>query len=246
MPAPERVLFEGDLVTIGEFICPPQHAAFPGGRVDSYLIAFPRTAVRIEREKLRPVVADATTAVTYQPDTTYERYEIDARGDWCNFFAMADVTASEASGEDFWRARAAIPPRAYLEQRRIVDLVSSGDFDPLEIEERAVDVVRAVAANPRGGGRYASQQRRSRGVGGRCLALSGGELPNQDRSCGDRACRRLFAFPPSQDLSIRYRFHTASPPASSSVASRARRPARSVRRHRHGGGGTRLSPATRT
>ena len=151
MSAPERVLFAGELVTVGEFICPPHHAAFPGGRVESHLIAFPRQAVKIEREKLQPMVADATCAVTYQPDTAYRRYEIDARGDWCNYFAFDDVAATQESTEAFWRAPATVPPNAYLEQRRIVDLLACGEYDPVEVEERAVHVLRSVARDHYGG-----------------------------------------------------------------------------------------------
>lgn len=149
MSVPERTLFASDLVAVGTFRCPPDHVAFPGGVVDTYLVAFPRTAVRIERERAEPVVADPATAVTYQPATTYRRFKVDARGDLCDYFAVDETIASSVDPDGkFWSGGGFVPAPIYLEQRRIVDLVAATAADPLEVEERVVDVVTAVAGRP--------------------------------------------------------------------------------------------------
>ena len=63
----ERVLFHGSAVQVGTFRCPPRHERFPGGRVETNLVAFPWCAVMIEREGSAPVVADPGIAVLHNP-----------------------------------------------------------------------------------------------------------------------------------------------------------------------------------
>lgn len=177
MASPERTLFSTDLLSIGMFRCPPEHEAFPGGVVDTYLVVFPRTAVRIEREATPPVVADPTVAVLYNPQSHYRRYAVDQRGDACDFYAIDENLAHElwAEGGDARRLFGAGhgPARAdvYLAQRRLFDLVRAGAaVDPLAVEEGVCAMVTALMTSARPSGlrqappARASTERRHRAV----------------------------------------------------------------------------------
>jgi AraC-like DNA-binding protein len=151
MSGAERIVFGTDLVSIGMFRCPPDHAAFPGGLVDDWLIVFPRTAVRIERAEAPPIVADPTVAVLYDPPSPYRRYLVDPRGDLCDYFAVDSSITEELSsvvGADvtqrFREGHRRAESTVYLSQRRLFDLAVGEDADPVAIEEGVLGMALAV------------------------------------------------------------------------------------------------------
>jgi AraC family transcriptional regulator len=137
------------------FRCPPHHEAFPGGVVDSHLVVFPRTAVRIERDTAPPVVADPTVAVLYNPTSPYRRYEVDRRGDFCDYFAidhgvLDDLSAAANADADRWfrSGHGPVADRLYLAQRRLFEAAAAGaPLDPLAVEEAVLAVVEALLAS---------------------------------------------------------------------------------------------------
>ena len=182
MASPERIVFATALVSVGMFRCPPDHEAFSGGFVDNWLIVFPRTAVRIERAEARPVVADPTVAVLYEPPSRYSRYAVDPRGDLCDYFAIAaDVTEdlSSAVGADvarrFREGHGRAEPQVYLSQRRLFERATGPGADPVAIEEGVLAVVAAVLAAS-GESLSAQPQRATTRARHRDLALNTAEM----------------------------------------------------------------------
>jgi AraC-like DNA-binding protein len=154
-PGCEFIRFASDEVLLGEFRCAPDFTDFRGaGRIRNYVIAFPRTSVWIHREGEQPFVSDPTTAVLHAPGRAYERAAISAEGDETDWIAVAEPLVREVvsrhSPRDaeadaaFAHGRAAIAGRLYRAQRELFGRAREPGVDPLEIEERSIDIVATV------------------------------------------------------------------------------------------------------
>ncbi|MCW8876928.1 MAG: AraC family transcriptional regulator [Kangiellaceae bacterium] len=91
----DRILFSNDSMRIGLFDCPFGQPDFKNtGPIKNYLIAFPRTAVKIRHNQLKnPFVADSTLVTLYNDGQEYERYKLSDYGDRCDWLAISPAVA---------------------------------------------------------------------------------------------------------------------------------------------------------
>ena len=151
----DRVVFATGDVVAGEFRCPASYPAFAtAGRINHYIVAFPRTSVWIEREKFPPFVADPGFATIYNPHQPYLRRPISPDGDFSDWLGVSERLARDAvrqfdardadHPEPLRYAAAAVSSETYYIQRQLFTRVAAGNADPLEVEERALDIMVAV------------------------------------------------------------------------------------------------------
>lgn len=146
------------MVRIGEFRCPPDHAAWTE---ENYigphaLFVFPRVPVRIQQADAREVVADVNSVMYYNPDTYYHRGALHPRGDECEWFAIepdvlrdalaeADPAAADRPRHPFTAPRGPSDAETYLLQRRLTDHVRQNPAaEALAVEEMALTVLRRL------------------------------------------------------------------------------------------------------
>ena len=161
----DRIVFATSDVVAGDFRCPPSYPDFVhAGRINYYLVAFPRSAVWIQRTHVRRFVADPGTATIYNPGQAYARYPISPEGDNSNWLGVSESFARDVVGqfsqahaeqvEPFHYVRASVANDVYFAQHQFFADVSRGHLDALEAEERALAIVSAVVASayqaPRG------------------------------------------------------------------------------------------------
>ena len=151
----DRVVFATGDVVAGEFRCPTSYPAFAtAGRINHYIVAFPRTSVWIEREKFPPFVADPGFATIYNPHQPYLRRPISPDGDFSDWLGVSERLARDAvrqfdardadHPEPLRYAAAAVSSETYYIQRQLFTRIAAGIADPLEVEERALDIMVAV------------------------------------------------------------------------------------------------------
>jgi len=155
-PAADRVVFSTECVTIGAFRCAPDHPSFRNsGPIRDDCFVFPRTTVVIQHGNARPFVADPTIVTLYNRQQQYERRAVSADGDRCDWFAVspdllrdAVLFRDPAAADDERPIRFTHAPAdavTYLAQRRLfVEASTSGDAEPLDVEERVVALLGRV------------------------------------------------------------------------------------------------------
>ena len=172
----DRVVFATGDVVAGEFRCPTSYPAFAtAGRINHYIVAFPRTSVWIERETIPPFVADPGFATIYNPHQPYQRRPISPDGDLSDWLGVSerftrDVvrqfnTHDADHPEPLRHAAAAVSSETYLVQRQLFARIRGGDAEPMEVEERALDILVAVLRSAYGAsnrGREVARPRRGR------------------------------------------------------------------------------------
>ena len=156
VPEPcDRVVFATGDVVAGEFRCPTSYPAFAtAGRINHYVIAFPRTSVWIERETLPPFVADPGFATIYNPHQPYQRRPISPEGDLSDWLGVSERLTRDAvrqfnardadHREPLRHAAAAVSSETYLVQRQLFARISAGVAEPMEVEEQALLILVAV------------------------------------------------------------------------------------------------------
>ncbi|NNF63478.1 MAG: helix-turn-helix transcriptional regulator [Acidimicrobiia bacterium] len=149
----ERVLFPSSTVQVGTFRCPPRHERFPGGRVETHLVAFPWSAVMIEQEGAAPVVADPSIAMLYNPRQEYRRHPVDGRGDHCAWYSInADWLANISNGEPyrFASSHTRVSSGLFLRHQLLVHyLMANAHPDPFVVEETSLRLLADLfAADP--------------------------------------------------------------------------------------------------
>jgi AraC family transcriptional regulator len=151
----DRVVFATGDVVAGEFRCPTSYPAFAtAGRINHYIVAFPRTAVWIERESARPFVADPGFATIYNPHQPYQRHPISPEGDLSDWLGVSERLTRDAvrqfssrdanHPEPLRHAAAAVSSETYLIQRQLFARIAAGVAEPMEVEEYALDIMVAV------------------------------------------------------------------------------------------------------
>lgn len=159
-PAPQNILFQSEVVSIGQFRCHPSHPHFEDtGPVGGHLVVFPRTSVRITHAGRDPLVADPNVVVFYNRQQEYRRSKLYERGDLCEFFVFSsqtvidalrsyDPAVEERPDHPFRLTHGPSDSRSYLLQRLVTDhLTSSAPPDALWIEETMLRVLGRVIEN---------------------------------------------------------------------------------------------------
>src|SRR5688572_7950705 len=147
----DRVVFATNDVVAGEFRCPATYPGFlTAGRINHYIVAFPRTAVWIERERAPRFVADPSFATIYNPGQPYLRHPISPDGDLSDWLGVSECLARDAvrrfnpgdadHPEPLRHVRAPVSHGTYLAQRLLFSRLSMVNVDELEVEERALSI----------------------------------------------------------------------------------------------------------
>ena len=173
------VVFASPLVRVGRWRCPADHPQFiDSGPIPDALFVFPREGVWITHDGDRPFVADANTVTYYNKGQSYTRRKLSARGDHCEWFAVAPeaiaetLSAHEPGAIDrpdmpFRFSHGPSDPESYLRQRMVFEHVSrERTADQLFVEEAVLSVLGEVTklAYVRQGARPAGRARRRRDV----------------------------------------------------------------------------------
>jgi AraC family transcriptional regulator len=155
-PAVDRVVFATECITIGAFRCATDHPSFRNsGPIQNDCFVFPRTAVVIQHHNRPAFVADPTIITLYNRRQQYERRAISTDGDRCDWFAVstdllrAALTDRDPAAADderpFRFAQAPADAATYLAQRRLfLEVSTATDAEPLDVEERVIDLLDRV------------------------------------------------------------------------------------------------------
>ncbi|WP_179957724.1 AraC family transcriptional regulator [Exilibacterium tricleocarpae] len=148
------LLFSSPLVSAGTFDCPVTAPDFTNtGPIDDYLLAFPRTAVKIRhREMRRAIVADPNIVTIYNKGQEYERYPLSPYGDRCDWLTVCPATVCEMlnslgvrqTGDPdrlFQVTHSMSSPAAYASLRRLIaDLHRHPATDAVAVEETVLRI----------------------------------------------------------------------------------------------------------
>jgi hypothetical protein len=151
-------VFTSPLVRIGRWRCPAENPIFANsGPASDTLFAFPRESVWIRHAGRDPFVADANTVTYYNRGQTYSRQKLSARGDYCEWFAVAPDAVSETLAahepaaidrrdSPFRFSHGPSDPESYLRQRLVFEHVSKEPrADRLFVEEAVLSILADVA-----------------------------------------------------------------------------------------------------
>ena len=140
----ETLLYASDVVAMGTFRCPADHPLFrDSGPCTHHTFVFPRSSTEIRHDGGATFVGSPNTVSLYNQHQRYTRRAISPidASDW---FVIADDILRDATGgfdDGPFRERfAPIGVDTYALQRRLFDLVGSGQFDRNEIDEGALRV----------------------------------------------------------------------------------------------------------
>ncbi|TQV89583.1 helix-turn-helix domain-containing protein [Aliikangiella coralliicola] len=90
-----QILFSSSSIGIGLFDCPIGQPDFRNtGPIKNYLIAFPRTAIKIRHSHMKEAfIADSTLVTLYNDGQEYERYALSDYGDRCDWLTVSPAIA---------------------------------------------------------------------------------------------------------------------------------------------------------
>ena len=173
------VVFASPLMRVGRWRCPADHPHFiDSGPTPDALFVFPREGVWITHDGDQPFVADANTVTYYNKGQAYRRRKLSARGDLCEWFAVAPEAIAEtlSAHEPAAIDRPQVPfqfthgpsdSESYLRQRMVFEHVSrERNADQLFVEEAVLSILGDVTrlAYERGGVKRPARSRRRRDV----------------------------------------------------------------------------------
>jgi AraC-like DNA-binding protein len=152
-PPLERIVVRTALVAAGKWRCARAHPRFADtGPIEHYLVAFPRTAVRIRHAGGRPFVADATRFTMYNRGQRYTRAAVDEAGDRCDWWAVTaplaqaiardvDPRAPHDTERPFCFEGGPASAALYLRQRLLLRALDAGAVDRFAAEEEIIALV---------------------------------------------------------------------------------------------------------
>ncbi len=151
----DRVLFTGEVVSLGQVRCGVHDPAFARpSQVSGYRIVFPRHAVWIRTSRASRFRSDATVVEFHNDGDEFCRAPLDPRGDSTEWFELSrplvvdlverhDPRALEGR-YPFRLACAATDTHAYAAQRALFRAVNDGVADELALEEAVITIVERV------------------------------------------------------------------------------------------------------
>ena len=152
----DEIVFESPVARMGRFRCGVSDSRFRDtGPIQNWLVAFPRTAVKIQHAGSREFVADPTISTIYNCGQEYTRAPLSSDGDRSEWFAVAPHVATEIASRFDPRAAdrpdrpythqfAPVDATLYLAQRTLFSRIARGAVDTLEAEEAIIGLVAAV------------------------------------------------------------------------------------------------------
>jgi AraC-like DNA-binding protein len=151
----DRRLFASPLLSVCEFICPPDDGAWRDLNEigDRPVVVFPRVPVGIRLANGDRVLATPNLAMLYNAGALYERELRSNRGDECLYVQLNDpaLAALEADGGTIRDGRlvATHTPASrltYFHQHLLSRYLDGGHPDPLLVEETTIRLIRGVVS----------------------------------------------------------------------------------------------------
>ncbi len=152
-----RRIYDGALISIGQFRRGPQHPNFAGPHwIGGMLLVFPRTSVTITHAGKEPVVADPNTVMFYNHGQVYSRGQLSEQGDACEWFGFAsrlvadairpfDAQVDDRPEKPFQFSHGPSDTLSYLMQKLVADhVLGNQQPDHLFIEETVLCVLKQV------------------------------------------------------------------------------------------------------
>lgn len=141
----ERWLFRSDTISIGVLEVPADHEAWHGpcNTPAKPQVAFPMRAIRtaVEGEPGTDRIISPLHAMRSSPGWIYRRSLVHAGGERSGVFQIESSDALGAAGV------APVSAAVFVWQRELIRSLLRGDrIDALDVEERALDIVRAASA----------------------------------------------------------------------------------------------------
>ncbi len=152
----DETVFETPIARMGRFRCAVSDARFRDtGPTQNWLVAFPRSAVKIRHAGSREFVADPTISTIYNCGQEYTRAPLSSDGDRSEWFAVAphvateivsrfDPRAGDRADRPYTHEFAPVDAALYLAQRTLYSRLIRGLVDTLEAEEAIVGLVAGV------------------------------------------------------------------------------------------------------
>ncbi len=170
------MVYQGGAVSIGRFRCDVSHPQFRNsGPIREAVVVFPRTSVWIRHQGARAFVADPNVVTIYNRDQCYERFPIDAVGDHCDWFSLAEPLCREVAQRytpahadsctgPFAFERAPNTAALFSRQRALFLRATTGTLSALEAEEEVLQIVSEVMrlAHAHAGARAPASRRSAR------------------------------------------------------------------------------------
>ncbi len=149
----DRLLFSSPLLSVAEFACPPDDAAWGIQNVigDRPIVVFPRVPVGIRLDESRSVLATPNVVMLYNAGQVYGRDLRNTRGDDCLYIRLHQPALEALEPES--RAirdgqlvvtHAPAHSLAYFHQHLLARYLRGARTDPLLAEETAIRLVRGV------------------------------------------------------------------------------------------------------
>ena len=144
----KKILYAGDVVRIGEFVCPPHEPRWREINTIECgeLAVFPRTSVVIQHHGRDAALVNRNHVVFYNRGQLYRRWLHDPAGERSVFVLVAPRLLRSISGRaEFHFHLGPASAHAFLAQHALVRyLLTTGSPDPLYVEETTVNAVADV------------------------------------------------------------------------------------------------------
>lgn len=153
----EKLLFANETLAVGSHRLPAGDPRFETyGPTSAFFVVFPRNSTMLEYAGGDRFLSSPAVAPLYNRGQEYRRRKISEEGDFCDWFAIAPDALREVVGRydraaadserPFRFSHVRVEPRDYLEQRAVVEGLSSGCVDELLVEEKMLSVVGRLLA----------------------------------------------------------------------------------------------------
>ena len=158
MHANNETIWSTENARVVRFRCPPSDARFrENTAAESYVVAFPRSAVWIHRPGERPFVADPAIAMLLNPGQMYLRTLLHDEGECTDRFevsqsvahdivASIDPRAADSTSLLFRASMASVNNELYVRQRSLFRRLQARVVYDLDAEEAVIGIVTEVIA----------------------------------------------------------------------------------------------------
>jgi AraC-like DNA-binding protein len=135
-------------VRVGEFRCHPDDPMCSGVNWigPEPHVVFPRVPVRIRQAGADEFVTTRNHVVVYAAGDEYRRRRIGDGGDNCYFLALSGELAEQLRPRPEARGLGDVSPDLFLRHRQFIARLRSGRGEPLDLEERAIELATTALA----------------------------------------------------------------------------------------------------
>jgi AraC family transcriptional regulator len=139
-------LYSGPLITIADVACrSPACTGIADECATSFQAVFTRRGVFVKNSGRRNTVAEPTHVIFFDKGEEYRVTHPVAGGDDCTVYYCSDELARELIGDSFRGHGQRVAPNVLLAQQKLRRRIHRGLASPLQVEETALHIIRALA-----------------------------------------------------------------------------------------------------